>query len=350
MSVWKTATDGKRPYYYRTDTGETTWIKPVDLYLTEEEKLLLKHGWRIFTTKEGKVYYSNSKTNKSSWTIPNLDIATGHTRIEKKSQPIKATLDTNLQLKTNIQEFKNNSKLLNLEKNKSIDEAERLFMEMLKENDVDSTWSFKKIITDLSCSDPRYWVVDDDPLWKKAIFEKYLNTRTEDQLLEEHNAISKFKPAFIAMLESYGDNDKKKIKYYSSWRTVKRLIANEPIYKHSVVSEKIKRETFNEYIATLKSNHDTEMENKRERAIKELTNYLSKIIKDKGILDWKILESQYLFENNQRYLQNKNFSNLTKLDVLTLYLNLIEDENHSKLQKLNELKKKNFTQIGRAHV
>lgn len=258
MSIWKEAKDASgRIYYYNTLTKKSTWEKPKEL-ISQEELLLRENGWKAAKTADGKVYYYNPTTRETSWTIP---------AFEKKVEPIaeqKHDTVSHAQVNGNRialtagekqepgrtineeeSQYANNSKLLNVRR-RTKEEAEKEFITMLKENQVDSTWSFSRIISELGTRDPRYWMVDDDPLWKKEMFEKYLSNRSADQLLKEHNETSKFKEAFQKMLQNNSD-----IKYYTRWPTAKRLIADEPIYKHSVVNEKTKRQTFQDYIDTL---------------------------------------------------------------------------------------------------
>ena len=225
MSIWKEAKDANgRVYYYNSLTKKSTWEKPKEL-VSEEEQLLRENGWRAAKTKEGKVYYYNPATRETSWTIPVFEKKVQTTAKKESDTTASAKANENIAVRerkdlrqTTKQEgiqYANNSQLLNV-KRRTKEEAEKEFITMLKDNQVDSTWSFSRIISELGTKDPRYWMVDDDPLWKKEMFEKYLSNRSADQLLKEHNETSKFKEAFIKMLQ-----ENSHIKYYTRWSTAK---------------------------------------------------------------------------------------------------------------------------------
>ncbi|QID80809.1 U1 snRNP protein [Saccharomyces pastorianus] len=353
MSIWKEAKDASgRIYYYNTLTKKSTWEKPKEL-ISQEELLLRENGWKAAKTADGKVYYYNPTTRETSWTIP---------AFEKKVEPIaeqKHDTVSHSQVNGNRialtagekqepgrtineeeSQYANNSKLLNVRR-RTKEEAEKEFITMLKENQVDSTWSFSRIISELGTRDPRYWMVDDDPLWKKEMFEKYLSNRSADQLLKEHNETSKFKEAFQKMLQNNSD-----IKYYTRWPTAKRLIADEPIYKHSVVNEKTKRQTFQDYIDTL---IDAQKESKKKlktQALKELREYLNGIIttsSSETFIAWQQLLNHYVFDKSKRYMANRHFKVLTHEDVLNEYLKIVNTIENDLQNKLNELRLRNYT-------
>ncbi|CAI4619421.1 CCT_1a_G0033880.mRNA.1.CDS.1 [Saccharomyces cerevisiae] len=353
MSIWKEAKDASgRIYYYNTLTKKSTWEKPKEL-ISQEELLLRENGWKAAKTADGKVYYYNPTTRETSWTIP---------AFEKKVEPIaeqKHDTVSHAQVNGNRialtagekqepgrtineeeSQYANNSKLLNVRR-RTKEEAEKEFITMLKENQVDSTWSFSRIISELGTRDPRYWMVDDDPLWKKEMFEKYLSNRSADQLLKEHNETSKFKEAFQKMLQNNSH-----IKYYTRWPTAKRLIADEPIYKHSVVNEKTKRQTFQDYIDTL---IDAQKESKKKlktQALKELREYLNGIIttsSSETFITWQQLLNHYVFDKSKRYMANRHFKVLTHEDVLNEYLKIVNTIENDLQNKLNELRLRNYT-------
>lgn len=337
-SEWKEAVDDKgRTYYYNVKNGESRWEKPQELF-TEEELVLLKHGWKSSRTAEGKIYYYNSNTKESRWEKPIF------TEPEEEKQEKEPTLvDTSAANEDG--QYDNTSKILNPPK-RSKDEAELEFLEMLSDNQVDSTWSFGKIISQLGSKDPRYWMVDDDPLWKRQIFEKYLSNRTEEQLLKEHTETSKFKDAFWEMLRG-----KPQILYYTRWPTAKRLIANEPIYKHSVVKESVKKRTFIEYVDMLAEKRQDEQAQLKEQALRELEEYLKGIMLAETqqidtqlpFVSWQDLLASYLFEKNKRYIANKHFEILTHEDVLKVYLKIVVTIEDSLKGKLHHLQEKNYT-------
>lgn len=324
MGDWNEATDPEGRVYYYNTSGETSWEKPRELY-TDLELKLDQHGWKAGKTDDGKVYYYNTSTGESKWEIPTFPEGQ---KTSESSEPI-----------SDMQKSYENKSLLLQVSTKPKQEAEKTFISMLEEHGIDSTWSFNKIISELSSTDPRYWCVDDDPLWKRQMFEKYLSNRTEDQLLKEHSAVNKFKTAFVEMLKQ-----NKEIHYYTRWVTAKRIIANEPIYKHSVVSEKIKRQTFSDYVEALRQERSNLRTENREQALLELREYLEEIIPGRSaLLSWHDLSNKYLFENNSRFMSNKHFVLLTKEDVLKVYISIVEKFATQIEQEITKYQAVNYT-------
>lgn len=346
---WKEAADSNgRVYYYNVKTGESRWDKPHELF-DEQELKLQKHSWKTAKTAEGKLYYYNATSGESRWEMPqfddNIESEKGKARLLAQEEP-KENETPSHEMSNGDSKYLNNSKILNPPK-RSKEEAEKEFIEMLQENQVDSTWSFSKIISHLGATDPRYWMVDDDPLWKQQIFEKYLTNRSEDQLLKEHTETNKFKEAFWQMLKS-----KPQIVYYTRWSTVKRLIANEPIYKHSVVREAVKKRSYQEYIAMLSEKHKESEKQLKDQALKELREYLESIIfiqpsqlksGQLPIMSWQHLLNNYLFDKNKRFLANKHFKVLTHEDALKVYFQSIDAAEKSLHDEWATLQAGNYT-------
>lgn len=340
-SQWKEAKDSNgKVYYYHAKTGKSQWSKPKEL-LTEHELALSRHGWKSSRTSDGKLYYYNEQTKESTWQLPDLpDLS----EPQEKKQEAQVSENRQRLDEPYTERYANTSQILHASK-KPKEDAEKDFVEMLQDNQVDSTWSFSRIISELGAKDTRYWVVKDDPLYRQQIFEKYLTNRSEDQLLKEHMETSKFNEAFWKMLES-----KPQIKYYTRWPTVKRLIANEPIYKHSVVKESVKKKRFLEYVMILRERHEESQQQVKIKALQELHNYLENILASADntnnnslAISWQGLLNNYLFEKNKRYMANKHFNTLTHEDVLHEYLKILENAEKSMEQELNTLQEHNYT-------
>ena len=346
--MWKEVKDAKgRLYYYDTVTKKSQWEKPEDyeqesVPVVTEQTVNIPQDWRSAKTKEGRVYYYNVKTKKSQWDIPKespkievVPTTTTSTTACSSVTDLNAISDMD-------SKYKSKSLLSNTAKQTTKEDAEPLFLAMLKENKVDATWSFSRIIDELGTRDPRYWLVDDDPLWKQQMFNKYLDNRTEEQLLKEHSETNKFREAFQNMLSQKS----KEITYKTSWKDAKRFISNEPIYSHSVVSEQVKRKCYMEYVHTLSETHAAKTQKLKEVAITELVAYLKTLIHVESNdipLTWKQLCNQYLFENNKRYMANEHFTILTKEDVLQQYIHLIEQKTAHMKESLDIKQKQNYS-------
>lgn len=310
--MWKEVKDSKgRTYYYDTVSKVSQWERPQELSSGAEKgekdvERELPSDWRQAKTKEGKVYYYNVTTKKSQWTFPEVK----EEKVEKVVKVVKEIVPSST------------SPLVGITTT-SKEEAEPQFIKMLAEHNVDSTWSFRRIMDEIGTVDPRYWLVDDDPLWKQQMFNKYLSNRTKEQLLREHADISTFQQAFREMLDS-----KQSIGYTTTWPEAQALIADEPVYSLSVVSEQQKEKCFYEYIHELRSAHDTKLAETKQRALGELRVYLSTIIDSDDTsrmpISWQQLQKVYLFDHNKQYMANENFKVLTHEDVLKEYIAVVD--------------------------
>lgn len=343
-SLWKEAKDTSgRTYYYNSKTGQSRWDKPTEL-LSEQELILTKYGWKSSKTSDGKLYYYNSQTKVSRWELPDLP----EFKKELEKEGVEEVPKTSKQAHEDIDKYANPSQILNTSK-KPKDEAKKEFIQMLQDNQVDSVWSFSRIISELGSKDPRYWMVEDDPLYRQQLFEEYFTSRSEEQLLKERTETSKFSEAFWEMLKT-----KPQIQYYTRWSTAKRLIVNEPIYKHSVVKESVKKQRFFEYVANLREEHEKSRRHLKTQALKELHDYLENILfssnagrtdngNDIPLMKWQTLTNNYLFEKNKRYMANKHFEVLTYEDVLRVYMDFMKKVEKNLEEKLTAIQRINYT-------
>lgn len=356
---WKKATDSNgKVYYYNTVTKESRWDKPVE-DTTDLKQKLRDAGWNVAKTKEGKVYYYNVKTKESRWDNPLAEKATekktktGQTKKTTIDQ-VKNTANTNednkgntvaLATTNNTEKYPNTSKILNV-KSLTKDEAEKAFMDMLSEHQVDSSWSFHKMVVDLGLKDERFWIVDDDPLWKQNILDKYLSNRSEEQLIKDHAQASKFLEAFGNLLKS-----NKNIHYYTRWTTVKKMLANESIFKHAVVPEKEMKKKFNDYIRTLREEKDKKDESIKELALREVNEYLRSILiappntiesTIEVKMTWSQLQREYI-TGNKRFAANKHFRLLSQHDILNQYIELVKIIQGNLASKVSDIEMKNYS-------
>ncbi|SMN22601.1 similar to Saccharomyces cerevisiae YKL012W PRP40 U1 snRNP protein involved in splicing [Maudiozyma saulgeensis] len=342
--MWKEIKDDKgRTYYYDTVNKKSQWERPAELVkpVTADKEPVLPKDWKSAKTKEGKVYYYNVKTKKSQWDIPKETESKVETVVKPEAKA--ATVEKKDTTSADDDENKYGSKSVLMKvKTTSKDEAEPLFMAMLKEYNVDATWSFSRIIHELATKDARYWLVDNDPLWKQQMFNKYLDNRTEEQLLKEHSEINKFQNAFKEMLKGKSSE----IDYSTTWNNAKRLISSEPIYSHSVVSEQEKKKCYDEYIMELRQQYEQEHHKLKEQALIELRGYLQSIIhvdQDEIPPSWHTMCNQYLFDKNKRYMANKHFVILTREDVLKEYIVLVQQIDARIVQNLHQIESENYS-------
>lgn len=355
--TWREAKDSSgRIYYYNSETKKSTWDKPKELY-TRQDELLEKSQWKQYFSKENKkYYYYNLETKQTTWEFPIMD--------EKKSDGSDVVMTENKesspQPKEDKQENKSYqpltsskaSKKLNYEKifardtalvnvggssnNDSNGAQQRRFKDLLEENGVDTTWSFQKVMDSL-ITDPRYWLIS-DPLAKKNLYEEYLIEKSRKEILKVSNSKEKFQNDFKKLLQSHSKN----IKYYTRWKTIRHLISDEPIYNHSILSEREKKNIFLDYVNVLRKQHDDEEHKLKLQALSEFQEYFDSTLKNNFTISYNWDDVLEIIANDQRIKQNKNFKRLNKLDILKIYSKQYAIYENDIKKKVEDLSAKNF--------
>ncbi|GME78045.1 unnamed protein product [Ambrosiozyma monospora] len=388
--TWEEATDEEgRVYYYNSETQETQWEKPDDLVVDSEQadgedsatktttvkapaeassetantenpdqekidKILAGSHWQRFTTDDNETYYYNENTEESVWELPEeirrkLELegvefedtaddktANGGTSGEKEHKfPGNSVLKLDSYLQENHESLEN-LKIENyrtrVPSSKMDSSVQDEFLAMLKEGEVDSNWPFDKVMNHF-IKDARYWKIK-DVLLRKQLYEIYLIQKTEEELKSINNSKESYRTTFFEILGKYD------IKYYTRWKTCSKLIIDEPIY--SLISNKLKKEFFMDYVAKLRSKHDEEKKEKKKEALDKLTEELtSQLTIDSKIHDFI-----------EKYV---DYEGLTKLDFITVYesiMNKLELEFNKKYQKnmklnyrLDRIARENFTKL-----
>lgn len=68
-SSWKELkTPEGRSYYHDTASGKTSWSKPRELF-NDQERAIAELGWEKHLSNEKKVYWFHTSTNKTTWYV-----------------------------------------------------------------------------------------------------------------------------------------------------------------------------------------------------------------------------------------------------------------------------------------
>ncbi|KAK6867396.1 Pre-mRNA-processing protein PRP40 [Candida tropicalis] len=354
MSDWEELrTDSGEVYYYNYKTNETSWTLPEDtrkkekLQKLKEESIAqtsesnteqskedddkieedekkeepkestseTKSNWTEYTTDDGKIYYYNEVTGETTWEKPTEDDESGLGTSVTITTTTTTVSDVNLGELD--KEFFNKPVMMETTSPESESNATELFTKMLADNNVDSTWSFQKVMEQF-IDKPEYWAIG-NPIERKKCYEDYLVSKFQSELSNKSLLMEKLKNNIhdeIKKLENQG-----RINYNTRWIKVRKLWIDEdnPIFKHSMLSDSELAAIFYEYTDKLKQEHDQEIQEKKNKALSELSIYLKTV---NSTLVEKSNTWESLYENlinDHRFQSNKNFQNLNKLDILKLY-------------------------------
>lgn len=354
MSDWEELrTDSGEVYYYNYKTNETSWTLPEDtrkkekLQKLKEESIAqtsesnteqskedddkieedekkeepkestseTKSNWTEYTTDDGKIYYYNEVTGETTWEKPTEDDES------RLGTSVTITMTTTTVSDVNLgeldKEFFNKPVMMETTSPESESNATELFTKMLADNNVDSTWSFQKVMEQF-IDKPEYWAIG-NPIERKKCYEDYLVSKFQSELSNKSLLMEKLKNNIhdeIKKLENQG-----RINYNTRWIKVRKLWIDEdnPIFKHSMLLDSELAAIFYEYTDRLKQEHDQEIQEKKNKALSELSIYLKTV---NSTLVEKSNTWESLYENlinDHRFQSNKNFQNLNKLDILKLY-------------------------------
>lgn len=322
MGDWQEAHDDQgRVYFYNSVTQETSWENP------EVATSLL---WRAYKTDDGKEYYYNETTGETTWDRPaelESQEETGKsTETEQKTEDEpKKEESTPLQLgekdKALSAEPVVKGAIGEVEEAKNEEEAQEAFFGMLRQENVDSTWSFDRVIKTF-IQNPVYWQVGDS-LRRKTLYDEYLVHRLQVESQNKTQLIESFRKNFVDVLSSY-----KKLgtlKSSTRWSSIKKLLIAEdnPIFKHAILPDREIEEIYHEYVRGFTEEQNKEKDEKKNQASSELEAYLIQITlgQESQDLTWKELHSR--LQKDERFKANKHFQILTDLDMLKIYMDKI---------------------------
>ncbi|KAI8382262.1 hypothetical protein BD560DRAFT_386108 [Blakeslea trispora] len=326
MPAWKEhQTPEGRKYWYNNATGKSTWEKPDEL-LSPEEKVLKASPWKEYTTPEGKKYYSNTKTKETVWEVP----AELKEQLEQAKQQA-ATLETPLEPPAmpmpmpqppshHIHHYPNQSIRPTLPISSQLiaqtpapeyatkEEAEKAFFGLLKETGVKSDWSWEQAMRAI-ITKPLYRALK-TTVERKAAFHTWAKAEAKREREEREQKEARLKANFFNMLRSQQEN----IRSFTRFRTVVKLCGE--LAPFLAVPERQREVYFEEYIQNMQREEKDRMRDMRKNSMDSFGRLLRSIPEITYKTSWK--EAQELYGQRQRE-EHLSFEGMDMLDFLSVF-------------------------------
>lgn len=348
MANWQEVQDDQgRVYYYNTVTQETSWENP---------EVLVSLSWKEYKTEDGKEYYYNKTSGETTWERPaefdkheegngSTEVPVSEEIVEEKPEKVEELVsERDLTL---LKESVKKSLLAEPPKYESREEAQLAFFDMLRAENVDSTWSFDRVM-ETFIQNPVYWLIEDS-LQRKDIYDEYLVKKLQEQSQNKSQLVETFRSNFLDVLDTYKKNGK--IKSTTRWTTIKEylILEDNPIFKHSILPDSEIEDMFHDYVRKFSEEESRAKIDTKNQALSELEAYLIQITlaDDSQATTWKDLHLG--LQKDERFKSNKHFQILTKLDILATYKDKIYPRLVNAIkEKIDIAEKQNYTADRRA--
>ncbi|KAI5453716.1 U1 snRNP protein [Naganishia albida] len=341
------APDG-RTYWSHTVTKQSRWDKPDDLK-TPFERAMAKTQWKQYMSKD-RPYYVNTATRETVWELPN-ELKELKQQVEKDEEETKRRIEAGEQPEGDVKRIEDrpqdNSSALTrhdpslaaarerspspaLSSIDSIDdpladlgpepvvpaagfhndiEAEKAFIYLLKKFRVDETWTWdvtmRKIIVD-----PLYKSLK-TLAEKKNVWQKYTSDLVANAEAARQEKISRLRPHYKKLFQQ----NKDKIKAYSTFRTAENLFANDRIW-NALERVEDRKTLFDEYVhdlRTAKQNAETALRQRNLAVMKSLIKQLPITVSTR----WR--DARNMIIESTQFKADKSLQNIEDIDILEIY-------------------------------
>jgi pre-mRNA-processing factor 40 len=341
------------------------------------QRALSQSPWKEYSSPDGRKYWHNAETNKTTWEMPEVYKAAQsqaqphlHAQPQLKPQapyahdsPSNRTPYLITFLSTFVaggvaqlqdpyrrdprddQAYQNNerpggygtgdsyrsSAIPQHEQDySSAEEAESVFHKLLRRSGVQSDWSWEQTVRTVA-KDPHYRAVK-DPKDRRMAFERYIAEVRSQEKDREKERQAKLRADFYSMLRSHPE-----IHYYTRWKTAQAIIQGETIYRTAKSSDEA-QSLFEEYRSELFKAHSEAESSRHKSALDRLTQLLQSLDLE-PYTRWS--EVQNVLKANAAFQGDQMFKSISKLDMLKAFeshIKALERSFNDKRQKQKSMK------------
>lgn len=265
-------------YYYNKKTRKVLWNKP-DILKNEEEKVQPPSEWTQHATADGRVFYHNATLKKSVWVRPpEMDAEAGAVQEAAKDKPTLA-----ISIMTNMgeegdDEDDEESHPDPKKKELPLEDAKRIFMNLLKEKNIEPTMKWNQI-HDLLKKDERYRVlskVSD----RKKVLANYIAQIKKNERTQARTKLEQDRANYKQMLSEF-----KNLTSDSKYSAVVQYFFMDPRYKAIDIKER--ENLFQDYLDDLFEKEKEDLKRHRKAMVAKMKEHFLDIPMINATTKWE---------------------------------------------------------------
>lgn len=285
---------------------------------------MAKTPWKEYPADGGSKYWYNTETQESVWDTPE--------EIQKILDSVKSDAEQPSYIIRSDGSYKDLSQYVsdsplapaNAKPYSSDTEKVLAFKDLLREKQVDETWTFAKVMKHM-VTEPRYWAIQHSVIRKQS-FDEYLVESKREHEERKRAERRENMDRMISALKNYSE-----FTYYTKWRTAKEILDQDPVFQVADVKER--KTAFHSYVRDLRAEHYRQLDKARIAAMKLLEERFQELEVSSNS---RWIET---FATIKPELDEKEFKPMDKLDVLTAYSTYIKDVERNYIEERQNVKR-----------
>ena len=190
------------------------------------------------------------------------------------------------------------------------EEAEAAYFKLLKRSGVQPDWTWEQTVR-ATVKDVQFRAIK-DPKERKDAFEKYCIDLVVQNKEREKDRMAKLRSDFETMLKRH-----REIKHYTRWKTALPILEGEMIFR-STDNEAERRQLFQEYIVGLKRAHAEQTSTTKKNAMDGLIDLLPSLNLE-PYTRWG--DAQNDVKSTDQFKTEEKYTSLSNFDILTAFQN-----------------------------